>query len=447
MTAAIDPFHDHKIQVQGFPDLHAGLTTVQKVRITFNVAKPAGVGAGNWDAHVVALPLAYKSQFVQCFSGAAAPINEGFVGWANGAAPITLGPIQVFCAPASTPTLPTYANSIIQATNDMVIPSDDLATYHVGPSRVIAAGFEVRNTTATLTQQGNVHVSHTSNHATDTVLSVNEMTAYKATAIFASGQVYTGAAKVYPLPPADISTLTKNPDAVNWEAKDGVYVPLRLESDYNPLVNKSGTPIYLHEVTEDGYSSAGFITQPAPIGNGISGDYFYGTANPCTPTQSRFVQTIPFQTASAYFSGLADSATLQVTYVAWIERAPTPWQADVMAFATPSPPYDPMAFKHYMDIVRRKQAGTKVADNDAGDWWDDALSIFSSVAGKAAPFLMAVPELGPALSGAAAASATAAKAIQASGRAVQESRRAARAANEARAAAAKAKQAQQKTKK
>lgn len=437
LTAALDPFHDAKVDVRGYPDMHTGMTTVQKVRIQFKVTRPAGVAAGNWDCHVVALPLAHKTAFVQGKSANPPSV----VTFADPLTAFDLGPIQAFCSAAGADTLPTTANAITQALNDMVLPSDDLADYHVGPARVIAAGFEVRDATAVLNKQGAVAVTHTTNYATPTVLSINQTT---GTTITTGGRVYTGPGKSFALPPASLGLCSKNPDFITWNAQEGVYVPLNLETVDNPMTVRQSDPVWFHETSMNGQDCTGFVTNPYPIGQNLGGDYTYA-GNLTVPCTGRYCKTIPFSTASAYFTGLHQDAVLNVTYVAWIERAPTVWQTDLITFMNPSPAYDPAAFVQYMAVKRRARAGTKVGDNDAGDWWDDMLGLLAKGASVVSPYLGLIPEVGPAASAAAAAVAAAAKATQSAGRAIDHAVVKHR-ADVAAANAAKARAKQQKNK-
>lgn len=435
VTATLDPFHDTPVKPRGFPDMHGGKSFVSKVRCQFNVTRPVGVAAGNWDCLVLALPLAAPSLFKQVKT---IGTNGGTIAFATGAADITLGPIQAFCAPSGTQVWPTAANGITQAVNDMVYPPDVFSSYHVGPSRVVCGGFEVRDTSNTFNKQGAVTFFSQANFATPSGGTLIETTDATYAAVQPSGLFADFVPmKVLDSPAPSVDTASALSDTINWEAPHGGYMPLRLESMDNPFVVRSCTPVHIKEVTADGGNAVGFFSKPRSTGQNVTGDPLYAGASATVPATFSFAQTIPFQTSGAYFTGLHQDAVLTVTYVCYVERSPTVWQTDILSAANPSPMFDPYAFELIAKAYRRLPIATKVDNNDSGDWWDNVLGAIGSVASKAAPFLTLIPEVGPMAAGAAEAIAIGSKGAQLLGRTVQRSVRDTR----KRAANAKAKKA------
>jgi hypothetical protein len=253
--------------------------------------------------------------------------------------------------------------------------------YQNGPYRIIAAGFEVANTTAELYLQGSVTVYTTpvpdfecasatrgfctnngSNNDLNTVQQMNFMVA----------------------PPGTLAQAQILPGSRTWEAKFGSYqvgrftsldIPINEDSWVQPFVETTrSSTIY------SGYGSGGVYNLPG------------GNSQISFPNHT----WTKFDISGAYYSGLSATTTLTVTWNVFVERFPTYNQGELVTLAKIAPGMDDNALKFYSHALRSLPVGVKVAENGLGTWFKEAVQ---GARDYIAPALSMMPGIGPALSG------------------------------------------------
>jgi len=112
----------------------------------------------------------------------------------------------------------------------------------------------------------------------------------------------------------------------------------------------------------------------------------------------------PFNLHGAYFAGLSDQTTLQVTGIYYIERFPAIYETDLAVMAKNSAPSDAMALKIYTECMDKLPIAVKQGENPAGEWFDNVVNAVGWAARKVAPLLTMGSAINPAfgLAGSAA---------------------------------------------
>lgn len=352
-TAASDPFHDFAIQLQGYPDMQSGMSTVQKSVHTAVISAP---GAGAWDALI--LMTGVDDPFNSTITSRAGdPANN----WGATGSSVPFNYITVITAPSGTDL--SDINAVTLASGSVTAhPMSDNAT----AGRFIAGGFEVVNTTAQLYRSGAVTVGHYQallNQATTTFPISTYLTEASRTTQMVS------------LPDGTIDNLMNSPTCITWEAKDGCYVPARFISDSIPVSSANAGITAVH-----------------------ASDSWY-TSNLDAIHRRQFA---PIEGSFARFSGLDPQTTLRLVSLAYMEFFPS-WDPDLgvdplMPNLTPSCPFDPAVLKLYGAVSPRLPAGVPRSMNPKGEYWkmildgvDVALAAMTPLAALADPFAYGVP--------------------------------------------------------
>jgi len=354
LVCAADPFHDTETHCTGYPDDNAAPSIVQLVKRTITVDKPSSVSSGTWDCHIVAHPYFTDVElYKHTLTGANGLTTTGADG------PLSVGGITAIGVQSGTSTSYNTALGLAGAIRGRCTVA---TSYFTGPARVIAAGFEVTNTTAPIEAQGQV-VTYRNPYPHQSPQ------AYA----FTNGTVSQGSQSyvVTPQHPptlADAMTLT---GSRQWHARDGAYVPLTFNSVVLPPSGTSASSV-MH--ADDDHPTYAFVTElqlsPSPLLASVP------------------VYVAPFNQAGAYFTGLSTTTTLQIALNIWVERFPDVGEADLMPLASPSPPYDVGALELYSRIMRDMPTGVPVNQNGLGDW-------FAAVVKKAVPAITSIAKVIP----------------------------------------------------
>jgi hypothetical protein len=361
LLCATDPFPDYEIPPSGFPDMDASATVVQCVKGSFQVSKPLALAAdATWDAHFFSLPdLGFYSS---------SRARVGDIGANTNTITVTAGTTFYAMAPLNCVTVATGQATVpyIQGTGATWNPTGyewagvNLGSYLNGGCRVVAAGFEVRNVTAELNKQGTV--------TTYTIPQTAELETYHVS--------YDGGATFYNhtfrsqrSPPGSVNQAMLMSGSRQWEASEGVYIPLTFSGVNNPISGGS----WVHPI----YKAADSVLGGVCFGNmPIANNSNASATRPC-----------PLNTSGAYFTGLSPSTTLVCTWKFFLERAPGPNLPDLAALATKSAGYDPDVLKLYSMITNAMPPGCKAGDNDAGDWFRGVMSKIKDLAPAVAPMV------------------------------------------------------------
>lgn len=414
LKAALDPFHDSVVDVSGLPDTDTSRVTVEVIKKSFQLSAPAGT-AGNWAAHIFSLP--HLSPFIakaantryglysqQSFdNGTLVKKTTAIVNQIdNGVSAIALGALNIhawttdqtrvfpdgqdsYTVPPSSRTLDAVPGEMTQVSSN---GQDFFPARYASSRRMIAAGFEIHNTTAEIYKQGTITVSRVPrNVRRDGIVNVVNDSGTKL--VTDAGNSTTTTAAVRPGtctvsgPPGSIIEALSYSGTRQWAAADGVYVPLVQDCMKNPLQTGGYEDVAVKNNdiihSTDGQPQTCFASEGCTY-NAANANVYQNPAS--------YIQTTPFDVSSVILSGLSQQSTftIEVTFV--VETAPHLFDPDMGLLtytARPSPPHDPRALEIYQRVATQMPTGVKVSMNPAGEFW----AFIKSLAMKAAPFVSA----------------------------------------------------------
>jgi hypothetical protein len=355
LVAAIDPFHDTDVKCDGYPDINIAPSVVQLVKSTVQISCPGTITTGTWDCNVVQLPF-FTSRSYGSSIATGNILNTGETVLGNLGGIVAMG--------AQTGSSTALGTGII--INSAVVAD----SYFQGASRVVAAGFEVVNTTSPLNVQGQViaYRQAVPPPIRETYVIVNEPTS----------DAFIGAASVATIPnwPSSTANALLLGGSRIWHAREGCYSVATLNSLENPAVGEQYVmPIFIADEIEGGEDTIAYIpTLEAKFAGPLSSPHLVSMA--------------PLNMTGAYFSGLSLSTTLEITLNLYIERFPDYFETDLVVLAKPSPCYDPMALEMYCHALTDMPPGVMQKENGFGDWFS---GVASKIADFAAPVLKAIP--------------------------------------------------------
>lgn len=367
LRKALDPFHDFNVEVSGMPDEQTADVIVQQVKVTQTYSQPPTLNA-NWDLHLFTLPELWD-HFAKATSSAE---QAGWIIAAGTASPSTspgvqayyLGLVNGVAVPTGTAT--TANGSLIANGGTYYSTPFNFSNYLVGQKRLIALAFEAHDTTADLYRQGSVVCYRMPQSIAACSIVQNSSTV-----------VMPNVGIVSRLPPATVSEARLLPDSTEWESRRGAYCVAVMDPDSNHITG--GTPGFrifsrgdlIGGVSNPSTNSACVVAPVALTGN----------APPAlSAPQNETYKPVPFHTAGAYFFGLNQNSTIQVSVTAIFETMPTPDNAQLVVLAHPSPRYDPVALELYKHAAAELPVGCPVSMNASGDFWDGVLGILEDVA-------------------------------------------------------------------
>jgi len=216
--------------------------------------------------------------------------------------------------------------------------------YYQGSCRATTLGFEVRNTTSVLNLQGALIVYRQPIPDYETSSSVIFGTL--AVSSFGYNDII-----IMPHPPVSQANAMILWGSRKWEAKEGCYIPLTLNSNSIPIQNELFVSPVLYTDTATNQFYTPFRTSTV---NGLNfyPDNFW----------------TKFNTSGCYLTGLSPQTTLDIEIIIDIERFPSEADSQLVVLATPSPKYDPVALQIYSHIVQDMPPGVMVRENGLGDW-------------------------------------------------------------------------------
>lgn len=341
LVSACDPFHDFDIHLAGYPDVSTDASVVQLIKKQMVIAKPAALAAGNWDCRIDLNSFMYGVQ-----AGNAFVINSTNRVTSDTTVTGVPGmPMSGVCATAVTSGSPITPGSPGVQVDNMTCTE-----FLTGPSRVIGMAIEVTNTTADIYKQGSVTVYRKPN-----VNTLKQINYYRATPASDYNTMYISQSG-HPPTLADANLYY---GSRTWTAAEGCYVIGRQNGVDNPFANNNSLPGAV------GYAGVFYATNPITDTQGWASSF---------PT--------PFDLSGAFFTGLSDQTTLNVT-VRWIlERQPLSNTPDLLVLATPSPGYDPLALEIYTRAMAQMPPGCRISENPLGEWFKKVLKGVSEWAPK-----------------------------------------------------------------
>jgi hypothetical protein len=350
----LDPFHDQRHQVAGYPDADSFDTVVSSFNYELNVSEPAGLGA-NWDAHIFTLPfdrtVLYNGNIVDGqFTQTAENYSIGLVTVAKDAAGGPLFPTAVPVASAN------FSMASVATFGDI----------EAGASRIIGMAIEIIDTSAELYKQG-------------------ALTAYRMPAVRTSpaqlGYLNTagtmqsqGQFTILQAPPSTVAEAILYRSSVQWEARDGAYLVVGQEGVNNPFTYATRDGLV---VTKDAFLSGTDLV--------LASDLIAVTALQAPPIMTASYQAAIWKNLNVtqsgiILSGLHTNATFKIRVRVYVERAPQRGDSTLIPLATPSAPFDYKAMQLYCKLVSELPVAVPVSFNAKGDWWRIILRTVAKVA-------------------------------------------------------------------
>jgi len=365
---SLDPFHDFDFRIAGLPDCNTSKVVIQEV--TKSLQLSAGAIVGTWDCHIATMPeirsMTTVNELVTLTDTVGTTSSLGLIQPAS----LNIGPILISSVPSGASTFPNVGSPLNPA---QTIQSLDFSEYFDGQKRLIAFGFEVHDTTASLYQQG-----------TCTVYKMPQTNCPGQGRFTRDGITFIEKYEISSrLPPDDISKALLFNGARQWEAREGAYCVCTMDVERCDL---EGSVYAVRNFTQ------GDSTSTATRAN--------ITAMPVA-NESQLWKPTPFHTSGAYFTGLNTASTLTLTVKLIFETAPTQENAQLVVLAQPSPLYDPVAMEIYKKASSMLPPGVQVKFNASGDFWDQVLSFIKT----SAPALSALGGPGAAIGGGLSAGA------------------------------------------
>lgn len=377
LVAALDPFHDTPMRLDGWPDVSVAPSVCRTVKQTLNISATGGTVAP-WDLHVAQFPT------TDAFGLQVASNRGNNVFAANFATP-SYSPIGGVMAIQTTPgaacswTLPIGDPSIRAA---ITVP----VAYTQGSSRVISQAFELRDTTAAIYRQGSLTAWRQAQGRELSAYHVIDTTIATGT----NHLDFTGVAIRFP--PSTSAQAMLYPGSFTHKAEEGIYSISTFNSDDNPPYSSSySIPVY-HNCDQDDRSGPSTVNgnlafYPNPPGR-IGHVYNVGAT---AVNESQYFcppcKIIPINTHGCILAGLNPQSTYELTTISVIESFPS-ISEDVLTLATPSSQFDGMALKLYSHAMMGMPVALPVGENATGDWFFD---IINKVGRFLAPVLSAVP--------------------------------------------------------
>lgn len=363
LVAACDPFHDTDYSVKGYPDVMTASTVVQLVKKQLQIRVPtSGAGAvpsgQNWDCSIVLTPDLVS----QLYADFQQVDPFGNVVSSTGAQGCVWGGLVVAAGPSGADMWPSPTNL---ATLTVTNQSLDVQDYVQGNMRLIAAGFEVVNTTASLQKQGQCTAFRVPNHQTENVYY------YPTTEANALMAIPTITSR---LPPGNLAEATILPGSRTWAAEEGAYVVARQNGSTNPMRQPTYKPTSFPLDDTTSLSPVSTITEPTLSNFTHNGA---GQSQGCVAGLP-----VPFDISGVHLTGLSYQTTLTVNVRWLLERMPGPYEPDLVVLATPAASYDPLALELYARALADMPPGVMLKENPLGEWFRSALGKVASWAPK-----------------------------------------------------------------
>jgi len=373
LVVALDPWHDTQVLgVEGIPDEAIGKSIAYPVTQEYSISKnrsPTTLPAGNWACRVSTNPIL-----------SAHTVNKGLyygdiVTQTNTFS--NLMPVQVNYATDGQDFEDTVVSTLPGNPSGCELP----LVHTKGIVRLIGLGLEIINTTAALNRQGLVSMCRMSQPDLEPFSSYVAMTTpANAWGVKTLTPVRTA--------PKNLSEMALYPGFAQDLAETGYYGPVLMKPARNNSFPVSISTLLLDEDPSGGAVDtanppvcySGHIAPFVVAGNSTS--FMSSRQNPLHA---------PSDTNVVIFTGLSDETTLTVRARFIIERFPSDSEGELLALATPTAPYDPVALEIYSRVIRELPAGVPFGENPAGEWWAKMLGSIASIVG---PMVAALPHPG-----------------------------------------------------
>lgn len=394
VVKAADPYHDAPVPCHGIPDESNQRTVIREFKQTITVDSGPFEDT-QWEFQVSLLPIGKKypvypgivnalvrnadGDFNNNLDGACVPITTG-----TNSAPLLNGaewiyPLTIVKNKSSTnpkmsywprkdvrPPLPP-GNWIISNTSYQNITGVEIpfAKAEQQPYRLVAAGFEIINTTPAQYRGGVCTV-----YRPDYEYDGQDKKMY-----FKKDDTYLQGTEVHLVqtPFNTIEEAINVHGAMQWSADEGCYcvAPLDPTEMCRWTIPSDRTPLLFCNEVLDGPKACEVRTPSFNEMQGYSDEFVNMLISPS--------HLLANETVVAHFTGLQPQSTFQIN-VRWVIESIPDLHDDDNYLAFPSPPFDPIALEVYRQMVREMPAGCMVKDNPAGEWFARIMAILADFA-------------------------------------------------------------------
>jgi len=383
LVSALDPFHDFDHPLAGYPDADCSSTVVSCYQYAMDISKPATVATSTWDAHIFTLPVISNTGAGRPYMSCTVDNAGVDITFENPNTDRDLGYLNVVFNDAGGKLFPTSTADMALATLTTSVLPLSTSAFNGTSTRVIAAGFEIVDTTADIYKQGACTVYRMPQNPISHPAVINDQAA-------ATGKLAASVGTLMYAPPATVAEAMLLPNSRQWDAKRGAYVVCTQNSVTNPLGRMASAQPIVSNVK--GVSYFALAQQGTTLSASVSPSITYYL--------SEQTKIIPFNTAGVMLTGLNAASTFRIKLKMYVETAPSFQFADTVVLATPSAPYDPSSLEAYSKALSRLPVGAMVSANAMGDWFRSIANIVSSVAlpisrtlaGAGVPFAGAVTD-------------------------------------------------------
>ena len=345
LIAALDPFHDTKYRLAGFPEMSVSLSEVQLINLTETIEMPSALPstAKSWDLHLFNVPMhggadltganpgqpRYFTPHQLNENGTLTHVSDGGPNCYSG-----------FSGAASVGYDGTWTGSgVVAVGSGLALPPK----FASGRYRVIGQAYEIHNTTAPLYKSGS---------CTTYRKPAQRLSSFARTE--ANPVTSAGFLEIINGPAASLSEAAQYPNSQTWSAADGAYVVCTLNNIDNPVVG-----------VRPGWT---FMSR--------NGNYF-------TDGTKSFVDGVGIRTGSAaawhfdlagtILTGLSPETKLTVNVRYLVQRFPDESNVDLLVTAGPSPGADALALELYSRALKSLPVAVRVGENPLGEWFNHVL--------------------------------------------------------------------------
>lgn len=364
LKCAIDPFHDGRLEVEGFPDASQGCSITQCVKQSITISRPSSVTSGPWDAHVYFTPTSNtRTLHLSSLFG------NGMFETGNSTSTMNLGGVTVVGgAPGCDLMLCNIGGGDTVLVGSVPIPPN----YQKHRWRLIGVGMEVHDTTASLYKQGAITVYELpQNPERFTVQEwINfsgkskekrfsqDIKSVQTPDLTTSALGISHDLTVLNMLPHTLAQALLLPESITWEAKDGAYVVPTFCRGQNPPDFNRPTVYFMSDDYDQYYPDPILISGYSTDKNGVND---FSSVKP--------EHTHNFNSKGIVLTGLNEQSTFTLNVNFWIERFPTYNDQDLIVLSKQTAEFDPIALEAYARIMSIMPVGVKVNENGFGDWF------------------------------------------------------------------------------
>lgn len=388
VVQTVDPKHDLPFhQIVGWPDANSNPSLRYLVKYQMAIAAPTGTVAP-WDLHIASIPVTDIMPYIQTTTR-----SDSTFTYNGSAASATFGGVVARGVPTGTPV--TW---IPAAGSVSIVGQQGLDTvYQTGLSRVIAHGFEVRDTSAAINRQGACTVYCQSEQRADPVT----FTGITTSVASPNSSYFMISGTPMRLPPTTVAQAMLYPDSRQWKSEEGSYHVARFMNLENPACQPiHDVPMWYTNTSDqaNSYGTGGFVANTFPLilpvsASGVSNTVTIAATNVTTSFSGMPATKIHnYHISGAIYTGLNPNSTFVVDIVWIVETFPGPAESDKLVLATPSCGFDPTALDIMAHVIADMPVAVKAGENFAGGWFD---AIVDKVAEYAGPLGAAIGTIVP----------------------------------------------------